>query len=123
MKCFIHKGVEALAVCKRCGKAMCDECSAYSGHSGICPECRKQDFILETNQINTRLKALKKEIIWGLFKTIIFFWLIIPLAVGLFNYFKRKKEREALTDRLNLLNGEIARLNSILNSTGGPAFI
>lgn len=40
MKCFIHEDREAIAVCKDCGKAMCRNCSAFTNHSGLCPECR-----------------------------------------------------------------------------------
>jgi hypothetical protein len=47
MKCFSHVNEEASGVCKKCGKAMCINCSAYSNHSGVCPACRLKEFEAE----------------------------------------------------------------------------
>ena len=57
MKCFIHMHEEALAVCNRCGKAMCASCSAYSGHKGICPECRRNEFIAERKERQKKVRS------------------------------------------------------------------
>ena len=70
MKCFIHNEVEAIAACRKCGKGMCQDCSAYSGHTGICPECRRQEFILEATQKKARIVELERVSvlflrIWG----------------------------------------------------------
>ena len=63
MKCFVHMDKEAIAVCKVCGKAMCSECSAYSNHSGICPECRKVQLEKERKslEINMVVTELERE--------------------------------------------------------------
>ena len=52
MRCFIHGSKEAIAACRKCGKGMCDDCSAYSGHTGICPACRRDEFVAERNALN-----------------------------------------------------------------------
>lgn len=61
MKCFIHPDSEAVAVCKRCGKAMCIDCSSYSEHSGICPECRREEFERECTDLAETLQRNKKS--------------------------------------------------------------
>lgn len=61
MKCFMHPDVEAIATCKKCGKAMCANCSAYSNHSGICPQCKMEEYQSELNNINEYLRST----IWG----------------------------------------------------------
>lgn len=67
MRCFIHPQTEAIAVCKRCGKAMCDDCSSYSGHSGICPECRLNEFRMEEDLLKKKIiKAIVTATIIGI---------------------------------------------------------
>ncbi len=39
MRCFFHKDKEACCICKSCGKAMCEDCSATSNHTGYCLSC------------------------------------------------------------------------------------
>lgn len=41
MRCFIHD-TEAVAVCRKCGKAMCRNCSGFDNHSGFCPACKRE---------------------------------------------------------------------------------
>ena len=60
MKCFIHGAKEAVAACRTCGKGMCSNCSGYSGHTGVCPECRKKEF----EQKVSSLSAEKRRYIW-----------------------------------------------------------
>lgn len=57
----MHPDVEAIATCKKCGKAMCANCSAYSNHSGICPQCKMEEYQSELNNIN----EYRKSTIWG----------------------------------------------------------
>lgn len=45
MKCFYHVNEDARAVCKKCGKGMCIDCSATSQHKGYCPSCALKVFI------------------------------------------------------------------------------
>lgn len=61
MKCFMHPDVEAIATCKKCGKAMCANCSAYGNHSGICPQCKMEEYQAELNNIN----EYRRSTIWG----------------------------------------------------------
>ncbi|MGN0765892.1 MAG: hypothetical protein ACI4MO_05385 [Christensenellales bacterium] len=61
MKCFMHPDVEAIATCKKCGKAMCANCSAYSNHSGICPQCKMEEYQAELDDIN----EYRRSTIWG----------------------------------------------------------
>ncbi len=123
MKCFIHASKEAVAVCRKCGKAMCDDCSSYSGHSGICPECRKKEFEAEVVQNEGMRKKLKWEMIKGVAVTVLLCWTVIGLFVGIYRFIKRKHSREALTARNVTLREEIKRLNEVLSRVGGAAFI
>ena len=62
MNCFIHPAKEASSVCKKCGKAMCINCSAYSNHSGICPACKKEEYEIEQSILINSLKQNKKSL-------------------------------------------------------------
>ena len=75
MKCFIHTGVEAIASCKTCGKGMCSNCSAYSGHTGVCPACRKKEFEREV----ARCQSEKVSYIWKAIGSGLISFLIIPI--------------------------------------------
>ena len=68
MNCFIHPHKAAVATCKRCGKAMCENCSAYSGHSGICPECRIDEYKRERAAL---IDERKSKIRWIVFEAVI----------------------------------------------------
>ena len=50
MRCFFHEAKEAIAACRKCGKGMCVDCSSYDNHSGICPNCKKEDFKKEISE-------------------------------------------------------------------------
>lgn len=82
MKCFIHLNDEAISVCKKCGKAMCMNCSAYSDHSGICPECRREEFIVESNNLNRLLNSNKNSIIINIVFAVLLAVVSIVLAVS-----------------------------------------
>ena len=81
MKCFIHINDEAVAVCKQCGKAMCGNCSAYTNHSGICPECRRTEFIQECNILSLKLKKNKASIAASIAVAAVFAVSAVVLAV------------------------------------------
>jgi len=130
MKCFIHLTDEAVAVCKKCGKAMCGNCSAYSGHSGICPECRRNEFIFEKQGKEAELKKNKSKTLFNLFITVLIaviaivlgiavhYALFIILAGSLFfgiKAIKLKVRRKPIEERINYLTGEIDKLNVPLN--------
>lgn len=129
MKCFIHLNDDAISVCKRCGKAMCMNCSAYSNHSGICPECRRDEFIKERNQLCLALKSNKSLVIKNIVLAIVISVLAIVLAIiispialiGLtinlvfvFNILSLLKKRKPIEDRIAYLTGEIEKLNVAL---------
>ncbi|MFY9554740.1 MAG: hypothetical protein WAV20_16435 [Blastocatellia bacterium] len=43
MKCFNHEGVDAVAICKNCNKALCHACSADVGNGVACAgACEQQ---------------------------------------------------------------------------------
>ncbi len=79
MKCFIHMDTEAVSVCKHCGKAMCINCSSYSQHNGICPECKLDEYIEERNELYDALQKNKSSII----KSSVFAVLLAVIAVFL----------------------------------------
>ena len=74
MKCFIHSALEAVAACKTCGKGMCSNCSAYSGHTGICPMCRLEEFERGyAYKKSERKRAIAGIVIWAIFSILILF--------------------------------------------------
>lgn len=82
MKCFIHLHDEAVAVCKKCGKAMCGNCSAYTNHSGICPECKREEFIVECNGLMSRLKKNKSSTNTSIIVAVLFAIAAVVLAIA-----------------------------------------
>ncbi|MDE7330168.1 MAG: hypothetical protein K2N30_03605 [Clostridia bacterium] len=129
MKCFIHINEEAISVCKKCGKAMCVNCSAYSGHSGICPECRREEYIAESARLNAELNRNKSSFIISIVLAVIFAVVAIVLAIKLGAFFAVLlvgtvvfavriliilKRRKPLTERLSYLTGEINKLGLAL---------
>ena len=123
MKCFVHIDNEAVAACRQCGKGMCADCSAYSGHTGICPECRLKDFKQEVAQKRAAYNEEHKEQIWDVVKAVLLCWLIIPIFMGLYRFFKHKNAKEALQARIDQLSGEIKKLENVLQKRGGAAFV
>lgn len=131
MYCFIHHNEEAIAVCKKCGKAMCQNCSAYSEHSGICPECRREEFIAERGQKTLERREVIKIIVILALLTVallaVDIWLgtlwsfmfagiaVILIGFGI-GFIKKGLELKALNDRINYLTGEIKKLEAALSS-------
>ena len=77
MRCFMHPYQEAISVCKRCGKAMCADCSSYSGHSGICPQCKRLDYIkeretlqIEYSQLASAKTPFNTAIVWAILSAV-----------------------------------------------------
>ena len=118
MKCFVHINEEAIAACRRCGKGMCANCSAYSHHTGICPECKKIEFEEEV----ANLKYANKELKWSIFGaaagTILLCWTVIFGLIFGITWHNRKKEYSKNELRIIFLEGEIQKLNGILVSRG-----
>ncbi len=111
MKCFIHGAKEAVAACRNCGKGMCSDCSAYSGHTGVCPQCRKKEFEAEL----TGKYAEEKSLTWGIVGSVLIAMTVIGLPIGAIMAFIRIRKRRAVQDRIVYLQGEIAKLNRALS--------
>lgn len=39
MQCYIHKEVDAITICKVCGKEFCETCVSISENNDLCPYC------------------------------------------------------------------------------------
>ena len=122
MKCFIHTTQDAIAACRQCGKGMCEECSSYSGHSGICPECRLQELIKEKNSLDYCYRDENAAKKWSIFWLILTFWTIIGLFWNLIRFFQHKNKCEELDARIDVLNKEIRRLQEAKKSKKGAEF-
>ena len=114
MKCFIHNQEEAIAACRKCGKGMCANCSAYSNHSGICPECRKKEFINKRDELYLELSEEKSSKKWFIVKSVLLCWTIIYPLYGLYQISQSKKEIERLNDKIDKLSAEIEKLDKAL---------
>ncbi len=130
MKCFVHLDKEAIAACKTCGKGMCDNCSAYSNHSGICPECRKKEYEEELNDVSSEIRSCTIRIVLASIIGALLFVCFVAIAIGVSflclaiaggfvckYVFDRKKHQE----RSEFLVAEIAKLSKAL--TRGSAVI
>lgn len=129
MNCFIHPHKAAVATCKRCGKAMCENCSAYSGHSGICPECRNDEYKRERAAL---IDERKSKIRWTVFEAVIIalvvlftLLMIIEAGAAMLVFLiaalipvpfivRNAKRLKAIKERLTFVEGEIAKLDAAL---------
>ena len=129
MNCFIHPHKAAVATCKRCGKAMCENCSAYSGHSGICPECRNDEYKRERAAL---IDERKSKIRWVVFEAVIIalvvlftLLMIIEAGAAMLVFLiaalipvpfivRNAKRLKAIKERLTFVEGEIAKLDAAL---------
>ena len=118
MKCFIHGAKEAVAACKQCGKGMCSNCSAYSGHTGICPQCRKEAFLTEIIQLKDKDKEWGKVVAKRWCLTILFSWTIIGLFYGIYKISVGKSEHEDVIKRITFLQGEVLKLENAMIAHG-----
>lgn len=123
MKCFNHPYEEAISVCKICGKAMCSRCSAFSGHNGVCPQCRKVGFQKEIKSLEIKIKQLKWPIIGWAFVTIAFCWTIIGALVGGIKWHNRLKTKKSYETRLAELNKHVQYLDNQLLNRGTNQFV
>ena len=118
MKCFIHGDKEAIAVCKECGKGMCSNCSAYTGHSGICPECTLSSLTAQRyEEARTRTGAIVCSVIMTILAIIFLFiegLAIIALApaivIGICVI-----RTIVISKRINALDDEIGKLQRALH--------
>lgn len=129
MNCFIHPHKAAIATCTRCGKAMCENCSAYSGHSGICPECRNVEYKRERMSLIGERTSKRRWIVFEavICALIVVFTLamipemgataLIALVIALIPVpfiVRNAKRLKAIKERLTFVEGEIAKLDAAL---------
>ena len=114
MKCFIHNSKEAVAACKKCGKGMCSNCSAYSGHTGICPECRKREFEATRATLYSKVNGLKWRVIGTTILLCLTFWTVIGGIYFGVKLYKNVKERNENDSKIAFLTKEIDKLNAAL---------
>ena len=129
MNCFIHPHKAAVATCKRCGKAMCENCSAYSGHSGICPECRNDEYKRERAALIDERKSKIRRIVFEavIIALVVLFtlWMIIEAGAAMLVFLiaalilvpfivRNAKRLKAIKERLTFVEGEIAKLDAAL---------
>lgn len=118
MKCFIHSSKEAVAACKKCGKGMCANCSAYSGHTGICPECRKKEFEEEFRRRCSQRNGMQWRVVGSTILLCLTFWTVIGGIYFGIKVYQNVKERNENDERIAFLDGEIKKLNSALMRHG-----
>jgi hypothetical protein len=100
---------------------MCSDCSAYSGHTGVCPQCRKKEFEEERIGKIQEAKSLLWSIVGWAILTVALCWTVIAVLIGGVKIFNRVRRRKETLNRIDYLNAEIAKLDSAL--TQGRALI
>ena len=77
MRCFYHGDVEAVAICKSCGHAVCHDCCADVGTSAACRNRCEPD-VQAINDIIQRNRTVYQKL------SAVYFWIsIIFFAIGL----------------------------------------
>ena len=117
MKCFIHSAKEAVAACRQCGKGMCTNCSAYSGHSGICPECKKKDLEKEYAMKISEDNSLKRGMIGCIVLAVLTCWSFVGAIIFGIMALAKNAKRKPVQQRIAYLYGEIDKLNRALNNS------
>jgi hypothetical protein len=56
MKCFNHRELDAIAVCRHCGKAVCFECLAEVDGVAAC-KCRCEQSVANINDLTFRARS------------------------------------------------------------------
>lgn len=123
MRCFIHNEAEAISVCKKCGKAMCERCSAYSGHSGVCPECRKKEFEQKRRFLIEEKKSLLWSAIGSIILAVLLCWTIIGLIFFGIKAFLNFRKRTEIECEIASLTIEINKLEKALENRSASSDI
>lgn len=100
---------------------MCSNCSSYSGHTGICPACRKEEFEEELSKKQSEFAQTNKTIFWYKVYTVLLCWTIIGIPIGIYHINKQQQQATKLYQRIDYLGKEIAKLSKAL--TQGSATI
>ena len=114
MKCFIHGAKEAVAACRKCGKGMCSDCSAYTGHSGVCPSCMLVEYQHELSQNEAEQRSLTWAIVGWSFVCLT----VIGILIGVPKAIARGIKRSKLRRRADFLYCECAKLKRALQQGG-----
>ncbi|HEU6446911.1 MAG TPA: hypothetical protein VFV23_00550 [Verrucomicrobiae bacterium] len=62
MKCFYHPQIEAVAICKNCGKGLCFECASDVGNGVACKgKCESEVQALNEQLLRNRTMHLKSS--------------------------------------------------------------
>ena len=118
MRCFIHSNEDAVAVCIKCGKAMCVDCSAYSNHTGVCPICKKNQILAKIEEGKNSVAKIKKQKSSALLGTILFCWTIIGIFIGLKSINKHKAELAKAEQQIKVAEGEVIKIQNALAQGG-----
>ena len=113
---------------------MCADCSSYSQHSGICPECRCDEFIKERTSLQKRLSDNMRSIVLSSIVVVLLIalaiWLIvavhklfaavfvIPLILGI-RVAVLLVRRKPMRERVEFLTEEIDKLTVSLGRGNG----
>lgn len=82
MKCYNHSNADAVAICKSCGKAICQECAVDVGKGIACKDQCEDDVMMINAIINNNAKAYSTIKGRSLFGPI--FFIIIGMVFGLY---------------------------------------
>ena len=136
MKCFMHRQKDAIGVCKTCGKAMCSDCSSYSGHSSICPVCLKNQMEKELNLRTIARSSLRSKMITCFVFAVIILIVSVIIAISakfpviliiaavidvilIIAGLKKLPVIKNIESRIKYLQGEIYKINSSLLQGSG----
>src|SRR2546423_584648 len=106
MKCFSHNTVEAVAVCRSCGRALCPNCVVEVGTVCACRNrCEQQVGALNAMVVGTRSAQRGMPIL-----------LVFLLVMGVvFLYWGRPRQPDVPPDPLTLSIGGVFTLWAIVN--------
>ena len=81
MICYTHRDKQAVALCKNCYKAVCEECAIPDDNGFTCPEKCHQEIIVYAQMMQ------KSKMVYGLqagrFPTTTILLLVVGVAFGL----------------------------------------
>lgn len=79
MLCQYH-GKNATAICKSCGKYICNDCQRYTGMRQLCPQCYINDLRAKSRRYDAKIKVTTAfSIFWGILATIL--WVALGVVV------------------------------------------
>lgn len=85
MECFAHSGVQAVALCRGCGKGVCRECVRDLGYSGVVCSDQCQKKVVEYDALYNRSRDI-------LARTRIAYYVVSVLFFTLGGFFAWQKD-------------------------------